>query len=298
MFSGGIDTTFILMSLINEKPKTISVVFNESKDKEYIDYVKNKLNIENYEIIIKNEQEIGDCLNNVLYSLKVIDPIEIISGVSVCLGLKKAKELKCNCIITGDGGDELYFGYDFLLNRNESYLNNWLKNVLNNAFFNSIPISNYMGIKAILPLYSNESKELSLSIPTKCKINEINGKIYGKYFMRLWLMRKGLEFVALRNKTPITIGTGSEILLQSWKNKVKKEEIQEYKNKYRINFPSLSHFYLFKKGLELGIFNDELENKSNKNPCPICGHEMKGNHCKFCGTYIDEKGQISYYKDF
>ena len=295
LFSGGIDTSFILMSL-NEKPKTVSVLFRNSKDEEYISYAAKKLNIENHKITINSEEEVDDCLKIALNVLRTIDPIEIISGISVCMGLKEAKKLGCNCVLTGDGGDELYFGYDFLLNKSESYLSSWLKNVAKNAFFNSIPISQYLSTKTILPLFSDESKELSFSIPTRCKINEINGKIFGKYFMRLWLYKKGLEYIALREKTPITSGTGSEILLNHWKEKVKIDEIQEYKKKYKINFPSLSHLYLFKKGLEMNLFNNELENKSKYNSCPICGHELKRNFCKFCGAYINDS--VSVYRDF
>ncbi|MFP3143987.1 MAG: asparagine synthase C-terminal domain-containing protein [Caldisphaera sp.] len=295
LFSGGIDTSFILTSL-DIKPKTISVLFRDSKDEEYINYATKKLNIKNYKIFISNEEEVNDCLKIVLKVLNTIDPIEVISGISVCMGLKEAKKLGCNCVLTGDGGDELYFGYDFLLNKSENYLNNWLKNVVKNAFFNSVPISQYLNIKTVLPLFSDESKELSFKIQTKCKINKINGKKFGKYFMRLWLIDKGLDFIGLREKTPITSGTGSEILLKYWKVKVNIYELKEYKEKYKINFPSLSHLYLFKKGLELNLFNNELENKSKYNSCPICGHELKGNFCKFCGAYINNN--VSVYRDF
>jgi asparagine synthase (glutamine-hydrolysing) len=272
------------------------VLINDAKDKYYINYfaekIGAKINVFNFDV---SSPEIDDCLNLVLKILKLIDPIEIISGISVCLGLKKAKELNCNCISTGDGGDELFFGYDFLLDKKENYLNNWLKNVIRNAFFNSKPISQSFGINLLQPLYSKKVKEISIKTPLECKINYIDNKKYGKLLLRKFILMHGLKDIALRDKTPITSGSGADNLLNLWKKLTTIEEIKDLKEKYKIDFTSHAHAYLFKKGIQLGLFKDRSIAKENK--CPICGSPMKNGFCRFCGAYISD-GKISVYSDF
>ena len=298
IFSGGIDTTFIALSTLGLKEKMITVSLPGSKDLYFVNYLikKLKLNTSIYKSSKVLSEEVSECLDVALRSLKVIDPIEIISGITVCLALKRAKKLGCNCVATGDGGDELFFGYNFLLDKDETYLRKWLEFVVNGAFFNSIPISSYIGIKSFLPLYSKEAKEISLRTPIGCKINYINGRRYGKYLLRKWILYHGIEKIALREKTPITFGSGSQGLLDLWKEKVSLEDLKKLSKEYHINFPSRAHAYLFIRGKEMGLFNENNE-KRTENTCPVCGFPLINNHCKFCGAYI-YNNRVYVYRDF
>jgi len=296
LFSGGIDTTFVTLAAVEGglRPKLISVLFPGSADEEYVDYVSRKLGLELIKVRPTAEEALA-CADEALRSMVTIDPIEVISGAAVCLGLRKAKELGCRCVATGDGGDELFIGYDFLFSEGRDELERWLSKVTRGAFFNSVPISGRLGVKVLLPLYSDKAKELSWeALRLGCDLRELNGVKYGKYLMRRIIEARGLSKVAWRPKDPITRGSGSQSLLDVMSSLTSNDEIIELSRETGVLLPSRPHAYLLKRRLSLEL---QMPQRATSNSCPICGSEMRDGFCRFCGAYIDRSDSLSVYSD-
>lgn len=296
LFSGGIDTSFVTLAAVEAglRPKLVTVLFEGSADEPYVEYVSKVLGLELVKVR-PTPEEAMECVDIALRSMVTIDPIEVVSGSAVCLGLRKARELGCRCVATGDGGDELFMGYDFLFGRDREHLEGWLNRAISSAFFNSLPISAQLGVNVLLPLYSDEAKAVSReALREGCDIKEVNGVTYGKYLMRRVLELKGLSLVAWRRKDPITRGSGSEQLLKLMSSLVGDEEVRRLTALTGVLVPSRPHAYLLSRRLSLGL---PMPGRAAESPCPICGSELRNGFCRFCGTYIDEAGRLSVYSD-
>ncbi len=124
LLSGGVDTSFVALSVKDLINYGITVALDPTApDITYSRLVSKALNIRhvtviNYELpsYIKL---IDEYLDELMLIIKSIDPIELACDVPLYLGLRKAKELGCNGVITGDGGDELFLGYSFLINKSD-----------------------------------------------------------------------------------------------------------------------------------------------------------------------------------
>ncbi len=295
LFSGGIDTSLVALSAVTAglRPRLITVTYPGSADEEYALYVAERLGLEIH--LVRPPTELSmKCVDEALHAMETIDPIEVISAAAVCAGLLKAKELGCRCVATGDGGDELFIGYDFLLDRSLKELSKWLNRVTTEAFFNSLAMGSRLGVNVALPLYTDDVKDLARRSLEGCSVRERGGRKYGKYVLRLALETHSLDKVAWRPKDPITRGSGVQALLNLMKEKVTLQEAINLSEATMIRVPSYPHVYLLKRRLELGLSIPPRE-ASNKR-CPVCGRPMRGDHCKFCGAYVEE-GEISVYND-
>ncbi len=302
MFSGGIDTSFILTVafLYNLNLRLFSATPIESPDYRYILSALEKVG--RYELINvdigSSSISIKNCIDISLEVLKTIDPVEIASAITVCEVLSAAKENGCKCIATGDGGDELFLGYNFLLNLSDEKIKEWsYRMAKGNARFNSKDLGKALGIRVAWPLYEENVRELSLKIPYRCKVNVYEDKKFGKYILRLFLYYNNLKGVAWREKTPIVFGSNSFKLLKEISlREVSEGLIEKIKKETRIKIPSKAHAYLLNRMLELDLpLPDKCEDPSRR--CPICGSCLENNHCRFCGAYVREDGTVEVYKD-
>ncbi|MGC9072108.1 MAG: asparagine synthase C-terminal domain-containing protein [Acidilobus sp.] len=295
LFSGGIDTSLVALSAVMAglRPRLITVLYRGARDEVYASHVAQQLGL-SISFVRSSEEKSLRCVDEALVAMETIDPIEVISASAVCAGLSKAKELGCKCVATGDGGDELFIGYDFLLGKGIDELRDWLKRVVDHAFFNSAPMGAHLGLRVVLPLYSQRAKEIAARSLDSCSVRSLNGRPYGKFLLRLALAVHGLDMVAWRPKDPITRGSGVELLLSALRGRIGINESLALSRSLNIILPSRAHAYLLRRRLELGA--PLPPRASGANACPICGRAMRGSHCPFCGAYVSENG-VSVYSD-
>ena len=299
LLSGGIDTSFVASSYVNnykEKLRAITIVYDkDSPDIKYTKYVSRLLELDNT-IYYPSSEDIYACEEFVLKVFKTIDPIEAVCDIPICIGIKLAMKMKCNCIATGDGGDELFYGYNFLLDKDIKYLDGWMMNMLEKTEFSSQIMGRELGLDVVASLFTHDIKNFSLRIPVECKIGYHDKVKWGKLILRQYLDEHGLKKVAWRRKTPILYGSNFSKLLDVWREKVTLDIALNYYNKYHIKFPSYPHVYLFDKLIQYNIKLPPICTDS-KLRCPICGRCMHKKFCNFCGSSILEGEKISHYSD-
>jgi len=295
LLSGGVDTTFVAVSSVRHGHRfdlaMTATYRGMGEDVHYASLVAKKLGLRHL-IIEYGDLTVDEVLDDVVSTLNTFDPVELRGSLSVYVALREALARGCRKVATGDGGDELFAGYDFLLTKPPSYVDHWVKNITSKWRFSSMELGRRLGLE-VVPAYVNEEVvELSLSAPPYCRVLEVHGRLWGKALLRLWLDKEGFKEVAWRRKDPIESGSGSRALSLTWASKVSSEEVAEVVEE-GLNLPSKSHVYLYKRYRRLGLHVPRPS--TNESPCPICGAPLKASSCRLCGAYIDEEGRLHVY---
>ncbi|HEY8110495.1 MAG TPA: asparagine synthase-related protein, partial [Candidatus Nitrosotenuis sp.] len=128
--SGGLDSTILAYFLKDRKINTISIIAKDflANDLTYCQLAANRFNLP-LNIRFCETDEIYSGIEETIKILKNFNDIEIRNNVVMYLALSAAKELGFNKIMTGDGADEIFAGYNFLLNKNNEDLELDLKRI-------------------------------------------------------------------------------------------------------------------------------------------------------------------------
>jgi len=289
--SGGVDTSFLALAHPRkERLRAVTVDFG-GPDAAYAKLVASKLGLGGHEVLRPSDGELLEAVDWVLSSFKTVDPIEVSADAVHYFVAKWALERGCACLISGDGGDELFLGYEFLEELGEDELGEWRRIVLEGFRAPSVEVGSLLGVKVVAPLCSERAKKIAKAAPLECLLKK---KVGGKLFVRLYLESRGLAEVAWRRKAPVTSGSGSLGRLKSLASRALIGEGSLKKIEEELGFvpPSKLHAFLALRLLELGSEPPEKV----LGGCSVCGRPLARGHCKFCGAYVLKKGAVSCYR--
>lgn len=287
LFSGGLDSSVI--AAINPRLKAVNVRFeNYGEDTRYAESVSKLLKMEYFQ----KKVEIDECLEAIPRVIKILrsfDPA-IPNDLAVYFGLKTAKELGINAIMTGDASDEIFAGYSFM--RDIDDLDKYIRRVSSLWMFSSCELGDFLNIKIIQPYLDEEVINFGLNIPKDMKIRRDKNQIWGK-----WILRKTFENVLpgdiiWQSKRPLEYGSGMTKIRDIIESKVTDEEFKEASNAFSIKFISKEHFYYYK--IYRDIIGEIPKSSKDQKECLSCGAGMrqKAFHCKICGHVLNwEKAQ-------
>ncbi|MCY3854079.1 MAG: asparagine synthase-related protein [Thaumarchaeota archaeon] len=289
--SGGIDSSILLYLLKDKIINAITITLEDFKslDLKYAQYITNKFGIKLNILKISNN-EIISAIDNTIKILKNFNDIEIRNSVIMYLVLKYIKNTKYKNIITGDGADELFFGYNYMLKKNMNELHNEFQRILNIMHFPVLKLGNALNIKIETPFLHNAIIKLAEHIPINLKINLHNNIKYGK-----WILRKSFEkylpnLIIWREKLPIQNGTGSANLTDFFHNLINDQIFKERSNNiyYKDNViirskESLYYYEIFRKYYDAPY----KLNDSTSHVCTNCKYKKKTNSkfCSMCGSF-------------
>lgn len=305
LFSGGLDTS-ILFAVCPELTAIHVSLENYGSDIKYAKIVENFLNLKVYHapsqkrdcfVISRNDtrrggvyyltikiQEAIESIPEIIKILKSFDPA-IPNDIPVYFGLKLAKKLGLKSIMTGDGSDELFAGYDYM--KNITDLNVYIRNIAKNMYFSSNELGKHFGIEIKQPYLDKEFRDFSLEIPINLKIKKEKNQIFGK-----WVLRKAFENllpgkIIWQDKRPLEYGSGMTKLREIISRKISDDKFTHLcKFYYPIKFINKEHLYYYE------IYKDVIgkipKPKENEKKCPACGGRMGifSSHCKICGYVL------------
>ena len=198
------------------------------------------------------------------------------------------KEKNITNVITGDGADEIFAGYNFLLKKEHSELKNELKRIKKIMHFTSQKIANKLGMSIQMPFIDEKIIELVETFPVNLLINQKNDIKFGK-----WILRKAFEntlpdSVIWRKKVPMQDGSGTTNLTKLFNSIITDDifakKVKKIKSKDNVKIrtkESLYYYELYKESFVI----PECEN--GKNMCSDCNAEITNNSkfCRMCGKF-------------
>ncbi|MCV0392340.1 MAG: 7-cyano-7-deazaguanine synthase [Nitrosopumilus sp.] len=286
--SGGLDSSIIAYFLKQRNPRAIAVIAEDfvSTDLTYCQMISKEMNIP-LSIYNVKTSVILEAIEDTIKILKNFNDIEIRNNVVMYLAIKWAKENGEESIITGDGADELFAGYNFLINKPIEELEDEIKRVCSVMHFPTQKIGEKLGIEIESPFLNDRVIELAKKIPANMKVGEGNGKRHGKLILRKSFEKYIPVQIAWREKSPMQDGSGTSGLTNLFNSVIGEEIYVEKKLTVEKNDgvvirsrESMYYYEIFKK-----IFGSPADNKAEKT-CPYCKHKIENSRfCRMCGAF-------------
>ncbi len=288
LLSGGVDTSFVALVHPRRERLTAITVDLGGSDAALARRVASWLGLGRHVVVEPDLGKFLEAVDWVLRNFKTVDPVEVSADSVHYISISEAKALGCVCLLSGDGGDELFAGYEFLRRADRERIAGWVREMALRARLPTVEVGKLLGLEVATPLYSGELRRLAPEIPVECLV----GSGHGKLLLREYLRLAGLEDVASRPKTPVTEGSGSLRLLEELSAGMDPADPRIVEEELGFRPPSVLHAWLALRMLRLGV---EPPGKSSENPCPVCGRELRRGHCRFCGAYVSSGGVVLHY---
>jgi len=288
--SGGLDSSIIGHFIKDRSPKAIVVITEDfiASDLSYSQIVSKHLGIP-LEIHNVRTEQILDGIENTIKILKNFNDIEIRNSVVMYMSLDALNKKGVKSVLTGDGADEIFAGYNFLLKKSKTELTDELKRIKKIMHFSSQEIAKIFGIKIESPFLDDRVMEFAQSIPLSMKVKQKNQKVFGKYILRKTFEDYLPTSIVWREKSPMQEGAGTSGLTNLFETIItdtafseKTKEIKEKDNVTIRSKESLQYYQIFKENFDLS-----KESDSNKKLCPDCTSEIDENSkfCRMCGKF-------------
>jgi asparagine synthase (glutamine-hydrolysing) len=286
--SGGLDSSIIAYFLKPRKPNTVAIIAEDfvSTDLTYCQMISKEMELPLTIYNVRTE-EILEAIEGTIKILKNFNDIEIRNNVVMYLAIKWAKEKGEKSIITGDGADELFAGYSFLINKSEEELTTEIKRICSIMHFPTQKIGKALGVTIESPFLNENVIKLAEEIPVSLKVKEENGKRHGKWILRKTFEKHIPHQIAWREKSPMQEGSGTAGLTGLFDSVIGEEQFVEKKlsvektDRVIIRSRESMHYYeIFKK-----LFGTPVDSKSDE-VCPYCKHHVgKSKFCRMCGAF-------------
>lgn len=270
------------------KAFTVALQGAQAPDVKYAALVADRLGLEHF-VHYFDYEELYDSVHAVIKIMGSFDPMEIRNSAAIYIGLKFAKEKGISSIMTGDGGDELFVGYSFLLALEEGRLKSELQKLWSVMSFSSIPLGKSLGIEVKLPYLDQTIKSFAMKLDLGYKVRRENETKWGK-----WILRKAFEGIlpkeiVWREKAPIEQGSGTAMLPSILENEISNEEFEEKKSSYlirdKVNVRSKEQLFYYE--IYKSIFGAPHPIYPEGKLCPYCNSNVdeRSAYCRTCGAY-------------
>ena len=286
--SGGLDSSVIAYFLKQRKPKAIAVIADDfiSTDLTYCQMISKEMQLPLTIHNVKTDS-ILEAVEETIKILKNFNDIEIRNNVVMYLAIKWAKDNNEKSIIAGDGADELFAGYSFLINKSEEELEKEIKRVCSIMHFPTQKIGKALGVNVESPFLDERVVELANEVPVNLKVKNEKKKRHGKWIIRKTFEKYIPQQIAWREKSPMQEGSGTSGLTNLFESIIGEEKFVEKKIRIEkedgivIRSRESMHYYeIFKK-----LFGSPVD-VGVKETCPYCKHSVgKSKFCRMCGAF-------------
>ena len=288
-FSGGLDSSILAQIKKDQDLNAMTIIAKDflGTDLSYSQITAKHIDIP-LELKYVDIDEILNSIENTIKILKNFNDIEIRNSIVSYLYLNRLKEKNITKVISGDGADEIFAGYNFLVKKDHGELKSELGRIKEIMHFTSQKIANELGIVIQMPFVDEKIIRSAETLPVNLLVNQKDGIKFGK-----WVLRKAFEndlppSVIWREKTPMQDGSGTVGLIKLFDSiitdDVFEEKIKKIKSEDDITLrtkESLYYYELYKENFNIPECQDK------KNQCTDCNAEIVRNSkfCRMCGKF-------------
>ena len=286
--SGGLDSSILAHLRKDQKPQTMTIITKDflGTDLTFAQIIAKHLGL-NLSLIQVSMEDVLDSINETIKILGNYNDIEIRNSIVPYIYLTTLKKKGVDSVITGDGADEVFAGYNFLLKKSDEEIGEELKRIKKIMHFPSKEIARSLNMKVETPFLNEELIKFSDDIEISKKINVKDGEKFGK-----WILREAFEKylpnnITWRKKSPMQDGSGTNNLTGLFNTIItddiftqKKTRILEEDGVYIRTKESLHYYECFRK-------TNSVKKSNSDNRCPDCDYEIAPNSrfCRMCGKF-------------
>ena len=289
LLSGGMDSS--VLASIFRPIYTITVALGSgAPDLFFAKLIAKMFSSIHCEIILTLE-DILEITKQVIIILRTFDPIEVRNSSVMFAGLRGARQKGYRTVMTGDGGDELFAGYNYLKKyySDDEALQRELNRLWNLMHFSSLEMGKKLGVSVKTPFLDEDFLVFAQSIPVSMKVGKYHERLWGKFILRECFQTQLGEAISWRPKLAQENGAGISKIESYFRNAVDDESFEtdlkkaEFEGVTIRNKEHLKYYKIFKEFF--GLPREELCRFSPR--CPLCQgcFKWKGNFCRTCGAY-------------
>ena len=286
--SGGLDSSILAHLRKDQKPQTMTIITKDflGTDLTFAQIIAKHLGL-SLSLIQVNMEEVLDSIDETIKILGNYNDIEIRNSIVPYIYLTTLKKKGVDSVITGDGADEVFAGYNFLLKKSDEEIGEELKRIKKIMHFPSKDIARSLNMKVETPFLNEELIKFSDEIEISKKINVKDGKKFGKWILRETFEKYLPNNITWREKSPMQDGSGTNNLTGLFNTIItddiftqKKTRILEEDGVYIRTKESLHYYECFRK-------TNSVKKSDSDNRCPDCNYEIAPNSrfCRMCGKF-------------
>jgi asparagine synthase (glutamine-hydrolysing) len=184
LLSGGLDSS-ILASILRPQ-YSVSVGFGSSApDLAHARQVAQKYSKHHVELVFE-QNRMAELVEKVIQIFQTFDAIEVRNSAVALAGIEQARRDGYWVVMTGDGSDELFGGYNYLSRYYSDVpkFESELRRLWRIMHFSSKKLGQYAGVEVKTPFLDEEFVGFSKLISVNDKIGEYDGKKWGKFILR------------------------------------------------------------------------------------------------------------------
>lgn len=287
--SGGLDSAIIAYFLRDKISNAVSVIAKDflATDLTYCQLVAQKFGLP-LRIKMAQTDEILEAIEDTIRILGNFNEIEIRNNVVMYLAIKEAKRSGFDEIVTGDGADEIFAGYNFLINKKEAELRAELDRISKIMHFPSHRIGSVLGVRVKSPFCDGEVADFASTLSPEWLVNVHNGKRFGKWVLRKAFEKKLPRAVVWRQKSPMQEGAGTQGLTEFFDSLIpdqifldKAKAIRQRDGVTIRNKESMHYYELFCRHHQIPA------QKGHGVSCPDCRYKIDdgSKFCRMCGRF-------------
>ena len=286
--SGGLDSSILAHLRKDQKPQTMTIITKDflGTDLTFAQIIAKHVGL-SLSLIQVNMEEVLDSINETIKILGNFNDIEIRNSIVPYIYLSTLKKKGINSVITGDGADEVFGGYNFLLKKSDNEIEDELKRIKKIMHFPSKDIARSLDMEVETPFLNEDMIKFSDELPVSKKINSKEGKKFGKWILRETFEEYLPNNITWREKSPMQDGSGTNNLTGLFNTIItdeiftqKKAKILEEDGVYIRTKESLHYYECFRK-------SNSIKKSDSDNRCPDCNYEIGVNSrfCRMCGKF-------------
>ena len=286
--SGGLDSSILAHLRKDQKPQTITIITKDflGTDLTFAQIIAKHVGLP-LSLIQVNMEEVLDSINETIKILGNFNDIEIRNSIVPYIYLSTLKNKGVNSVITGDGADEVFGGYNFLLKKSDNEIEDELKRIKKIMHFPSKDIARSLDMEVETPFLNEDMIKFSDNLSVSKKINSKEGKKFGKWILRETFEEYLPNNITWREKSPMQDGSGTNNLTGLFNTIItdeiftqKKAKILEEDGVYIRTKESLHYYECFRK-------SNSVKKSDSDNRCPDCNYEIGVNSrfCRMCGKF-------------